>query len=276
VIELRSLIRRFRLKAWGALFAIPAGFALLFGILWALEAVVPRSSSDVPTIVMGTICVVALLLGLPICILIANDFFKRVGALKHDRRSPTVAVSSPLEVLVESRAIWSMNGKRFDRWMTVTHGVTAPAPEQAARAARYVRPVEMANGSHNLHQRSLSPGERAELAAASPSLRGRFLLSLILFNAFAIATIVAVIMRGPGVTFFGFLATAYAAWMDFQLWKWLRFRRMFKQDLAAGFVVISQKNEAAPIMEVLPQSGIQWMLAGVPSAWRRAQGRAPS
>ena len=52
-----------------------------------------------------------------------------------------------LEVLKQSRLVWSVNGHPQESWVVVQRGRTAGAPDQARLAAQYVKPVETDEGS---------------------------------------------------------------------------------------------------------------------------------
>jgi hypothetical protein len=247
--------------------------------------------------------VLGILLGVPLCIAIANDYFKRAGLLKRQCRSSEVLicegrvgdiVAPPrerksilrqigdrsevvLEVLRPSGLVWAINGRPHETWIIAPRARTAGPPEHARLAAQYVRPVETERGTFRLHQRLLSGEECAELRRYLPRipLKGGFLA--LLFNVIAAAYVIAHLLNPASVPLTGVLMLALALWCDAQLgFAWRARRRMLK-DLGGGFVVIFQPDPGATashesVVEFLPHTGVEWTTGGRAAPWRRLHG----
>src|SRR5262245_14908362 len=169
-------------------------------VLAACAATLATSSgTSEPSIETARLILVVLgiFLGVPLCIVISNDYFKRSALLKMQYRDSEVLVcegaiadlvAQPpeldhlrgqvgegsevvLEVLKQSGFLWSVNGQTQESWVPVQRGRTVGAPEQARLAAQYVKPVETEEGTFRLHQRALSDGECSELRAYLPRIK---------------------------------------------------------------------------------------------------------
>ncbi|HEU5263768.1 MAG TPA: hypothetical protein VFU34_03965 [Gaiellaceae bacterium] len=241
-------------------------------------------------------------LGVPLCIAIANDYFKRAATLKRQCRSSEVLVCEGtasdlvaqgreskeirrqvggaevvLEVLMQSGLVWTINGQQEKSWIVVPRGRTARTPEQARLAARYVRPVKTHEGMVRLHQRALSEAERLELRGYLPSISLKGGLLALLLNALAAGHVVAYARNPTTVPLTGAVLVALALWFGAQLAFALRARRRMRRDLDEGFVVINQPDpdvaaSQESVVEFLPYSGAEWTTGGRATAWRRLYG----
>jgi hypothetical protein len=133
-------------------------------ILFVAATAIPAAPED-SFISIGAVIPIALgiFLGIPLCIAVANDYFKRAGALKRQSRSSKVlvcegvvgdVVAKPsdlrrivrligddsevvLEVLRESGLVWAINGRPQESWIVVPRVRIANTPERARLAAQY-------------------------------------------------------------------------------------------------------------------------------------------
>src|SRR4030095_11016832 len=160
-------------KASGWLLAVPL-------ILVAGAAGLGISPAPQPPFVANALLILVCLgicLGVPLCIVMSNDYFKRGALLKRQYRDSEVLVcagavadlvaeppdlenlrrqigDSPpvvLGVLKPCRLLRSGHGPPQESWIAVQRGRTAGAPDQARLAAQYVKPVETDEGTFRLH-----------------------------------------------------------------------------------------------------------------------------
>lgn len=258
-----------------------------------------------PPIETARVVLVALglFLGVPFCLVISSDYFKRSALLKQQYRDSEVMVcegtvgdlaAGPpelkhlraqvgessevvLEVLKQSGLVWSVNGQTQESWRPVQRGRTAGAPEQARLAARYVKPVETEDGTFRLHQRPLSDGECAELRAYLPRIKLFGFLVALLMNAVAVAHLLAQTHSPKALPLTGIVMVTVAVWCDVNLVLAMRARRKMLRDLRERYVVIYQPDpapDASPesVVEYLPNAGAEWTTGGRAAAWRRMQG----
>src|SRR5262245_48129750 len=242
-------------------------------------------------------------LGVPLCIVMSNDYFKLVALLKRQYRDSEVLVcegaaadlvaeppdlddlrrqigENPelvLEVLKQSSLVWSVNGRLLESWIVVQRGRTAGAPDQARLAARYVKPVETDEGTFRLHQRPLSEGECSELRAYLPRLKLGGILIALVVNTVAVAHLVAHIRKPEGPPLMGIVMVTVALWCDVNVMFALRARRKMLRDLRERYVVIYQPDPAPDasqesVVEYLPNAGTEWTTGGRAAAWRRLHG----
>ena len=259
-----------------------------------------------PPIETARVILVALgiFLGVPLCIVIANDYFKRSALLRQQYRDSEVLVcegtvgelmAEPpelehlrrqiggegsevvLEVLKQSGLVWSVNGETEESWVPVQRGRTVGAPEQARLAAQYVKPVETDEGTFRLHQRALSDGECSELRAYLPRIKLFGGLVALLMNAVAVAHLVAQMQSPKALPLTGIVMVTVAVWCYANLVFAFRTRRKMLQDLRERYVVIYQPDPAPDasqesVVEYLPNAGYEWTTGGRAAAWRRLYG----
>ena len=273
-------------------------------ILFVAATAIPAAPED-SFISIGAVIPIALgiFLGIPLCIAVANDYFKRAGVLKRQSRSSKVlvcegvvgdVVAKPsdlrrivrligddsevvLEVLRESGLVWAINGRPQESWIVVPRVRIANTPERARLAAQYVRPVQTEDGTFRLHQRLLSEEERLELQDYLPR---RFLIIGVValwVNAAAAPHVVLYGRHHDGVPLIPLLLLAGAFWCDTHLVFGIRRRRRLRTDLREGFVVIYQSDPSLTasqetVVEFLPYSGAEWTTGGRPAPWRRLFG----
>ena len=302
VVELRRIGLRRRLtiaKASAWLFSVP----ILLVSCFASIAISPEPQE--PFIATGilTLLLLGIFLGLPLCIAIANDHFKRASVLKRQCRDSEVLVCEGavadlaiqpreleklrrqlghssevvLEVLMQSGLVWAVNGQVQESWVVVPRGRTVGPPDHARLAARYVRPVETENGTLRLHQRPLSEQECSELRGYLPRVRLPGGIVALLVNAAAVVHVVAYVRTPVGVPLMGALLFTLAVWCDAQLLLVLRTRHRMLRDLRQRFVIIYQPEPAVNaseelVVEFLPHSGAEWTTGGRAASWRRSYG----
>lgn len=300
--ELRRLRRKRRLaaasgSAW--LLGGPLGLALFA----AGSAILPEPRDSLVTTAMAIVAFVGLLLCLPICIVVANDHFKRAGVLKRQCADPRVLVCEGaaadlaiepkelrklrrearadgdlvLEVLMQSSLVWTVNGSLHESWVTAPSGRTVGLPDQARLAAQYVRPVETDHGTLRLHQRRLSDEECVELRGYRPRVKLQIVLVALLANALAAAHAVAYLRESAGVPLTGVVLVTTALWCDAQFLRVVRARRKMRRDERERVVVIYQPDPAADatqasVIEFLPHSRLEWTISGHAAPWRRVHG----
>jgi hypothetical protein len=261
----------------------------------------PRGPFVANALMIGVI--LGIFLGVPLCIVMSNDYFKRAALLRRQYRDSEVLVcagavadlvaeppelenlrrqigDSPevvLEVLKQSSLVWSVNGHPQESWIAVQRGRTAGAPDQARLAAQYVKPVETDEGTFRLHQRPLSEGECSELRAYLPRLKLPGSIIALVMNAVAVAHLVAQIRKPEGLPLTGIVMVTVAAWCDVNLVLAFRARRKMLRDLRERYVVIYQPDSAPDasqesVVEYLPNAGTEWTTGGRAAAWRRLHG----
>jgi hypothetical protein len=286
-------------KASGWLLAVPL-------ILVACAAGLGISPAPQPPFVANALLILVILgifLGVPLCIVMSNDSFKRAALLRRQYRDSEVLVcegvaadlvaeppelehlrrqigDSPevvLEILKQSSLVWSVNGRPQESWITVQRGRTAGAPDQARLAAQYVKPVETDEGTFRLHQRPLSEGECSELRAYLPRVKLAGGIIALVMNAVAVAHLVAHIRKPEGLPLMGIVMVTVAGWCDANLVFAVRARRKMLRDLRERYVVIYQPDPAPDasqesVVEYLPNAGTEWTTGGRAAAWRRLHG----
>jgi hypothetical protein len=248
--------------------------------------------------------ILGIFLGVPLCIVMSNDYFKLSALLKRQYRDSEVLVcegaaadlvaeppelerlrgqigESPevvLEVLKQSSLVWSVNGRpQQSSWIVVQRGRTAGAPDQARLAAQYVKPVETDEGTFRLHQRPLSEGECSELRAYLPRVKLAGGIIALVMNAVAVAHLMAHIRKPEGLPLMGIVMVTVAVWCDVNLVLALRVRRKMLRDIRERYVVIYQPDPAPDasqesVVEYLPNAGTEWTTGGRAAAWRRLHG----
>jgi hypothetical protein len=246
----------------------------------------------------------ALFVGLPVCLAIANDHFKRAGALKQQLRNPEVLVCEGaveelagqretiaailgqihgaaevmLEVLVPSGLVWTINGHAQTSWTLVASARTARTPQHARLAARLVRPVETDEGTIHVHQRPLSEGERVELRSYVRNMPLKAVLIVLVLNIAAIAKLVLYAQSPAGVPLLDGILVAGAVWCDLHVHRAFRTRQRMLKDFREAFVVIYQPDADGltpeeTVVEFLPHTGLEWTrTGGRPARWRRVYG----
>ena len=247
--------------------------------------------------------ILGIFLGVPLCIVMSNDYFKLAALLKWQYRDSEVLVcegavadlvagspeleqlrrqigESPevvLEVLKQSGLVWSVNGHPQESWIAVQRGRTAGAPDQARLAAQYVKPVETDEGTFRLHQRALSEGECSELRAYLPRVKVAGGIIALVMNVVAVAHLVANIRKPAGLPLMGIVMVTVAVWCDVNLVRAWRARRRMLRDLRERYVVVYQPDPAPDasqesVVEYLPNAGTEWTTGGRAAAWRRLHG----
>ena len=292
--------RRVNLAKASAWLLAAAGVLGACGVAMAMSTAPPE-----PPIATARFILVAIgiFLGAPLCVVIANDYFKRSTLLKQQYRDSEVLVcegtvgelvAEPpelehlreqvsestevvLEVLKQSGLVWSVNGHPQQSWVPVQRGRTAGAPEQARLAAQYVKPVETEDGTFRLHQRALSDGECSELRAYLPRIKLFGGLVAVLMNAVAVAHLMAQMQSPRALPLTGIVMVTVAVWCDVNLVLAMRARRKMLQDLRERYVVIYQPDPAPDasqesVVEYLPNAGAEWTTGGRAAAWRRLHG----
>ena len=301
VAEFRRIRRSRRVNlakasAWLLAAAVVLG-ACVVAMVMATAAEPPIETARVILVALG------IFLGVPLCIVISNDYFKRSALLKLQYRDSEVLVcegtigelvAEPpelehlreqvgegtevmLEVLKQSGLVWSVNGHTPESWVPVQRGRTAGAPEQARLAAQYVKRVETEDGTFRLHQRALSDGECSELRAYLPRIKLFGGLVALLMNAVAVAHLVSQMQSPKALPLTGIVMVTVAVWCDVNLVLAMRARRKMLQDLHERYVVIYQPDPAPnasqeSVVEYLPNAGAEWTTGGRAAAWRRLHG----
>lgn len=295
--RLRSIRRTTLWRAWLAVL----GALLALGVTAVVFVSAPSGS------VVGTLALVGALgtmfLGLPLCLAVANDEFKRAGTLAQQLRNPEVLVCEGvsedlaaqrktiaailrrvdgveivLEVLVPSGLVWTINGQLQTSWTIVPSARTARTPQHARLAARLVRPVETDEGTVHVHQRPLSEGERVELGSYVRSIPVKAALIVLVVNAAAISRLALSAWSLADLSLVDVVVVAGAAWCDLHVHRALRTRHRLQKDLGAAFVVIFQpERDGVPreetVIEFLPHTGLEWTtMGGHPARWRRVYG----
>lgn len=303
-------LRRLRLwrrsalaKAWACLSGVPI---VLIACAAALAIPSTPRESFLSTVAV-VVVMLGILLGVPVCIALANDYFKQAGALKPQRRHPEVLVCEgrvdeivthpsemkrllrrighgpevALDVLMPSGLVWAVNGRPQESWIVVPRVRTAKAPDHARLAAQYVRPVETQEGIFGLHQRPLSGEECSELRGCLPRLTLKGGLLALSLNAAGAYQAILFGNDPTRVPLLGIIVLAGAVWCDVQLVLTARKRGRMLKDLRDAFVVIYQPDlgvtaSLESVVEFLPYSGVEWTRGGRAAPWRRLHGATPA
>lgn len=278
-------------KAWAWLLGIPV-VLILFMTLIASPS--PPQESFL-AIGMVVFVLLGIFLGIPVCIAIANDYFKRASALKRQYRDSEVLVcqgkvedivarrselkrilretadssEAVLEVLAQSGLVWTINGRPQESWLIASRTRTAKSPEQARLAAQYVKPVETEDGVFRLHQRALSEEECSELLGYLPRIALAAWGLVLLLNGAAAYHVVLYTYNPTYVPLVGVVMLVGAACCNAQLVLAIRNRRRILRDVSDGFVVIYQPDPGvmaseASVVEFLPHSAAEWTRGGAP------------
>jgi hypothetical protein len=304
--ELRRLRLRRRsalAKGWVCLSGVPI---VLVACAAALAGPSTPRESFMATVAL-VLVMLGILLGVPVCIALANDYFRQAGALKRQRRHPEVLVCEgrvdeivahpsemkrllrrighgpevALDVLMPSGLVWAIDGRPQESWIVVPRVRTAGAPEHARLAAQYVRPVQTQEGIFGLHQRPLSGEECSELRGYLPRVTLKGGLLALSLNAAGAGQAIIYGNDPTRVPLVGILVLAGAAWCDVQLVLAARRRGRMQKDLRDAFVVIYQPDlgvtaSLESVVEFLPYSGIEWTRGGRAAPWRRLHGATPA
>lgn len=302
VAELRRIRRRRRLtitKACAWLFSVP----IILVSCFATIAISPEPQEPFISTGILILLLLGIFLGVPLCIAIANDHFKRASVLKRQCRDSKVLVCEGavsdlaipprelerlrrqigqsseivLEILMQSSLVWAVNGRLHESWVVVPRGRTVGPPDHARLAARYVRPVETESGTLRLHQRPLSEQECSELRGYLPRIKHSGGIVALLLNAAAAVHVVAYVRKPAGVPLMGVLLLTLAIWCDARLLLVLRARHRMLRDLRERSVVIYQPEPAVnaseeSVVEFLPHSRAEWTTGGRAAPWRRLYG----
>lgn len=298
--RLRSIRRTTVIKACTALVAA----LLTLGLCATTVVFVSATVDSFIGMTALVLTVGAIFLGLPVCLAIANDHFKRVGVLTQQLRTPEVLVCGGviddlagqretiaaileqarggteimLEVLAPSGLVWTINGHAQKSWTIVASARTARTPQHARLAARLVRPVATDEGTIHVHQRPLSEGERVELRSYVRNMPLKAVLIVLVLNAAAIAKLVLYAQSPAGLPLLDGILVAGAVWCDLHVHRAFRTRHRMLKDVREAFVVIYQPDAAglAPeetVVEFLPHTGLEWTrTGGRPARWRRVYG----
>jgi hypothetical protein len=296
-IRLSRRINLAKASAWLAAVAVVLAVCAAAMTMSAAPAELPIETARVILVALG------IFLGVPLCIVISHDYFKRSSLLRQQYRDSEVLVCAGtvdelvaepselehlrqqigegtevvLEVLKQSGLVWSVNGQIQESWVPVQRGRTVGAPEQARLAAQYVKPVETDEGTFRLHRRALSDGECSELRAYLPRIKLFGGLVALLMNAGAVAHLVAQMQSPKALPLTGIVMVTVAVWCDVNLVFAFRARRKMVQDLRERYVVIYQPDpdpdaSQESIVEYLPNAGYEWTTGGRAAAWRRLHG----
>jgi hypothetical protein len=302
VAELRRLRSSRRSSLAKASSWLLAALAILVACA-AIPGMAPEPGQPIIATALLLLVVLGIFLGVPLCIVISNDHFKRAALLRRQFGDPEVLVCEGavadlvveppglghlrrqadkgsdvvLEVLKHGGLVWSVNGRPQEPWVVVRRGRTAGAPDQARLAARYVKPVETEDGTVRLHRRPLSDGECWELHAYVPRVKVAGVLIALLMNVVAVAHLVAQIRKPDGLPLMGIVMVTVAGWCDVNLVLAVRARRQMQRDLRERYVVIYQPDPAPDasqdsVVEYLPNAGTEWTTGGRAAPWRRMQG----
>ncbi len=296
-IQLSRRANLVKASAW--LLAVP----LVVVACVAGAGIAPAPQAPLAANALVVLVSLGIFLGVPLCIVIANDYFKLAALLRRQYRDSEVLVcegakadlvAEPpelarlrreigeslevvLEVLKQSSLVWSVNGRPQESWIAVQRGRTAGAPDQARLAAQYVKPVETDEGTFRLHQRPLTEGECSELRAYLPRVKLAGVIIVLVMNAVAVAHLLAHLRQPEGLPLMGIVMVTVAVWCDVNLVLALRARRKMQRDLRERYVVIYQPDPAPDasqesVVEYLPHAGTEWTTGGRAAAWRRLHG----
>lgn len=183
-----------------------------------------------------------------------------------------------LEVLPGSGVLWKLNHRRAHRTITLPRGATSVTPEFAAIAAKWTRPLDLADGAIEYNRRALSEGEKEELSTYVPDLR----LKLLWLAALHVLLIYQVAKFLGGDVFYGVLAgfsALIAIIADRRMLRLYAFRKAMLDDVEEAWVAIVKprsrpENESEQrAVEYLPTTGAEWTTDGTPAAWRKMYGR---
>jgi hypothetical protein len=278
------------------------GMLVPFGVCAVLLAFGSAAGDAFTGAAAAIVVVLSLFLGIPLSIVLANDYFTRAGVLRRQRVSSEVVVCEGsvedivappkelknirrevgegpdvvLELLVPSGLVWTVNGRRSKVWTIAPTSHTAEAPDVARLAAQYVRPIETDEGTFLVHRRPLSDAEHTELRGYVPKLTVKAVLVLTLMNVMAGAIVMAVIGRASPaqplttLVIHGLLVT-FVLWCDVKVASTIQTRWRMQRDLRERFVVIYRADAA--LIEFLPYTRAEWTTDGRAAAWRRAHGR---
>jgi hypothetical protein len=281
------------------------GMLVPFGVCAVLLAFGSAAGDAFTGTAAAIVVVLSIFVGIPLSIVLANDYFTRAGVLRRQGASSEVLVCEGsvedivappkeldnirrevgegpgvvLELLVPSGLVWTVNGRRSKVWTIAPTSRTAETPDVARLAAQYVRPVETDEGTFLVHRRPLSDAEHTELRGYVPKLTVKAVLVLTLMNVMAGAIVMAVIVRAypsqplTTLVIHGFLVT-FVLWCDVKVASTIQTRWRMQRDLRERFVVIYRADAAlGSVIEFLPYTRAEWTTDGHAAAWRRAHGR---
>lgn len=306
-LALRRRARGYRLQAVALLMTLPVMVTSVVAAT-SLAGMTPDRLGPVGSAVWAAAFLLGLLVGLPVTLLVARDWYKRGSRLVqamgngevlrfegqinwHDWTDRSVAqlvrhnlltlnddAVCRLEVFSETHGVYSVNGTVPKRLLQVEVTRTASRPENPRELAVPASWYQTAPPRH-LERRRQSDEEADELVAYA----NRFPKTEAQIRFVLVHLIVAGMAVGMGWHFrhvfgtFG-LAVALTGALVYLvralklLWRARRLANLYLADAQLGWVLIALPQpgeEPRPgPMEFLPVSGQVWTIAGRPAGWR--------
>ncbi len=196
------------------------------------------------------------------------------GVLAPDQTEPIT-----LELHAVDDFIFAKNGSRLQKWIAVELTTAAALPEHAARFNVPSDWEISAEGS--FERRRLMSDEKAELLDYARQIR-RWRWLQILLGVWFVGSLIRIIAELTGLQ----TETAIQLWVVLAtagsgFWYYWQGRkaRIFDEDAELGWALVFNAEHATEIaerdraftgeVEVLPASGLIWVVKGKPAGWRR-------
>lgn len=177
-----------------------------------------------------------------------------------------------IEVLPRSAILWTVDGRRVEKWRRVHRSTTMAIPQHARMAANFVRPID---GVEDVlaHERMLSDAEVDEIIAIKPPFPlKRIAGAAVLLTAVIFFVVVGTREQLLGMKVMAVIVAAIDAYVIVRIVRFVRFRRTLQRDIDHRRVLIIRRREEGdlgPANEYLPHTNIPWTEDGEPVAWRK-------
>ncbi|MEO6907743.1 MAG: hypothetical protein ABI210_07625 [Abditibacteriaceae bacterium] len=188
-----------------------------------------------------------------------------------------------LEVFSASRRLYRVNDESPKRLIMLPEERTAPQPEEAQTAAKWVEPARIVS-DHTIDisqsgKRQLSADEKAELEQRAKTAWRRPAFGAFFFTAYLIGLlwIDRVAGTGSNVGFWEYFFIAATIWVDYMFVKTLWWSSRLLEDVKVGEVIITREPnqmgegetiKKGNVIEWLTISKQGWSINGQPAPWR--------
>jgi hypothetical protein len=188
-----------------------------------------------------------------------------------------------LEVFSASRRLHSVNGETPKGFFILSEEHTAPQPEEAQTAAKWVEPARIVSGNtidiSQSGRRRLSAEEKAELEQRAKTAWRRPAFGAFFFTTYLIGLLWLDRVSGTAANagFWEYFFIAATIWMDYIFIKTLWWSWRLLEDVKIGEVIITREPnqmgegetmKKGNVVEWLTISKQGWSINGQPAPWR--------
>jgi hypothetical protein len=187
-----------------------------------------------------------------------------------------------LEVFSASRRLYRVNGQAPKRLIMLPEERTAPQPEEAQTAAKWVEPARIVSGNtidiSQSGRRRLSAEEKAELEQRAKTAWRRPAFGAFFFTTYLIGLLWIDRVSGTANSgFWEYFFIAATIWVDYIFIKTLWWSWRLLEDVKIGEVIITREPnqmgegetiKKGNVVEWLTISKQGWSINGQPAPWR--------